>query len=249
MRQRPPARRSAAALLPLLLFLLTIPDWPGRTAAQVSAQTGTQTGAFTVDVAIVLAVDCSWSVDETEYALQMGGLADAFASRDIHDAIAAGANGRIAVTLVQWAASDAQTLVVAWTVVETPEDALLLSARIAATPRVVRDGATSITAAITAGAALHGGRPVRALRQVIDISSDGINNTGGLPEPARDLAAARGITINGLTILNEVPYLHHYFRNHIVAGPGAFVEVADDYADYHRAIHRKLLREIGLPVS
>jgi hypothetical protein len=241
MRQRLAGRQFAGRLLPLLLFLLLVPDWHGRTAAQV--------GAATVDVAIVLAVDCSWSVDETEYALQTRGLSDAFASRDVHQAIAAGANGRIAVTLMQWAARDAQKLVISWTIVEAPEDALLLSARIASTPRMVGDGATSITAAITTGAALHRARPVRALRQVIDISSDGINNTGGLPEPARDLAAARGITINGLTILNEVPYLHHYFRNHIIAGPGAFVEVADDYVDYHRAIKRKLLREIGLPVS
>ncbi|HSM39214.1 MAG TPA: DUF1194 domain-containing protein [Afifellaceae bacterium] len=243
--QRSPACRTAGRLLPLLLSLLfpllLIPDRSHRSSAQVAAGT--------VDVAIVLAVDCSWSVDETEYAQQIGGLADAFASSDVHQAIAAGANGRIAVALMQWAAPDAQKLVIGWTIVEAPEDALLLSARIAATPRIVGDGATSITAAITTGAALHGARPSRALRQVIDISSDGINNTGGLPEPARDLAAARGITINGLTILNEVPYLHHYFRNHIIAGPGAFVEVAEDYADYHRAIRRKLLREIGLPVS
>ena len=46
-----------------------------------------------------------------------------------------------------------------------------------------------------------------------------------------------------------MPYLHHYFRNHVIAGPGAFVETAGDYADYHRAIKRKLLREIGLPLS
>jgi len=245
MRRRPPGHRTAGRLSPTLvltlLLLLLIPDRYHQSAAQV--------GAATVDVAIVLAVDCSWSVDETEYAQQIGGLADAFASRDVIDAIAAGANGRIAVTLMQWAAPGAQRVVIAWTVIEAPEDALLLSARIAATPRMVGDGATSITAAITSGAGLHNARPVSALRQVIDISSDGINNTGGLPEPARDLAAARGITINGLTILNEVPYLHHYFRNHIIAGPGAFVEVADDYADYHHAIRRKLLREIGLPVS
>lgn len=245
MRQRQPGHRIAGRLLPLLFVLLLVPDWHHRPAAQVSADMV----ADTVDVAIVLAVDCSWSVDETEYAQQIGGLADAFASRDIHQAIAAGANGRIAVLLMQWAATDAQRVVIAWSVIAAPEDALLFSARVAATPRLVRDGATSITAAITTGTALHRARPVRALREVIDISSDGINNTGGLPEPARDIAAAQGITVNGLTILNEVPYLHHYFRNHIIAGPGAFVEIADDYVDYHRAIKRKLLREIGVPVS
>ena len=55
--------------------------------------------------------------------------------------------------------------------------------------------------------------------------------------------------MNGLAILNDVEFLHFYFRNHIIGGNHPFVETADDYSDYHRAIKRKLLREIGLPIS
>jgi hypothetical protein len=237
----PARRRHAGLLVSLLVCLALIPDWRTRPAAQSSA------GA--VDVAIVLAIDCSWSVDQSEYDQQIKGLAAAFRSQDVINAIAGGPNGRIAVTLVQWAAADSQHLAIAWTIVETPEDALLLSARIGVMPRSIADGATSITAAISTGIGLHQSSPFAASRRVIDISSDGINNIGGLPEPARDNAAGQGITVNGLTILNEVPYLHHYFRNHIIGGSGAFVETASDYADYHRAIKRKLLREIGLPLS
>ena len=53
-----------------------------------------------------------------------------------------------------------------------------------------------------------------------------------------------GITVNGLTIQNEISWLHYYFRNHVIGGPGAFVVIANDYAAYADAIRRKLLREI-----
>ena len=40
-----------------------------------------------------------------------------------------------------------------------------------------------------------------------------------------------------------------YFQAEVIHGPGAFVEVATDYADYGRAMARKLLREMTLAVS
>jgi hypothetical protein len=225
----------------LLACLLLAPGWGTRPAAQ--------TASGIVDVAIVLAVDCSWSVDQDEYDQQMQGLSAAFRSSDVIKAFRSGPNGRIAVTLVQWAAPDAQHLSIPWAVLETPADALALADRIDAAPRTIAAGATSITAAISTGILLHRSNPFDADRQVIDVSSDGVNNTGGRPETARDYAVSLGITVNGLTILNEVKYLDHYFRNHIIGGAGSFVETAADYADYHRAIKRKLLREIGLPLS
>jgi hypothetical protein len=97
------------------------------------------------------------------------------------------------------------------------------------------------------GGALLRAAPVIAERLVIDISSDGRNNVGGNPRPVRDELAERGITINGLTILNEVPTLDRYFEDYIVGGPAHFVVVANDYDAYAQAIYRKLLREITGP--
>ena len=233
--------RRAVLMAAMLACLALALGWAAQPAAQSAG------GA--VDVAIVLAVDCSWSVDQTEYHQQLEGLSAAFRSRDVIKALRSGPNGRIAIALVQWAAPDDQHLAIPWTIIETTEDAVLLAERIDVVPRTIVAGATSITAVITTGIALHRSNPFDADRQVIDISSDGVNNTGGRPESARDFATAQGITINGLTILNEVPYLDHYFQNHIIGGIGSFVETASDYADYHRAIKRKLLREIGLPLS
>ena len=36
-----------------------------------------------------------------------------------------------------------------------------------------------------------------------------------------------------------------YYRDRVIRGPGAFVEVANDFNDYREAMKRKLLREIG----
>jgi hypothetical protein len=87
--------------------------------------------------------------------------------------------------------------------------------------------------------------PFEGRRQVIDVSGDGRANQGAVPEPERDRAGALGVTVNGLAILNEEPELDSYYLRSIVIGPGSFVLVATDYADFARAMRLKLLREIG----
>ena len=61
----------------------------------------------------------------------------------------------------------------------------------------------------------------------------------------RDAAVGRGISINGLAILNEIPLLEQYYREHLIGGAGAFVMTAADYVDFTRAMVAKLVREIG----
>ena len=56
-----------------------------------------------VDLELVLAVDASGSVNETEYRLQTGGIAAGFRDPAVIDAIRRGSHGRIAVALVVWA--------------------------------------------------------------------------------------------------------------------------------------------------
>ena len=73
----------------------------------------------------------------------------------------------------------------------------------------------------------------------------------GRPDrPLRDAAVARGITINGLVILNEEPELDRYYQANIIGGAGAFVMTTMDFHSYARAILAKLIREIaGPPVA
>ena len=235
-----PLRRRLVRLFCLLsIFLPTV-----LFAPKPGAQSRTD-----VDVAIVLAVDCSYSVNAEEFRQQMIGLAEAFRNPDVQAAIQSGATRTIAISLVQWAGPGNQSVVVPWRIVSSTASALRLANEIAAARRLTAEGATSVTSAIDAGVVLHLRAPVRALRRIIDISADGYNNAGGKVRPARNRAAAAGITINALAILNEYAFLQHWYRNHVIAGPGAFVEVADDYTAYAEAIRRKLLREIQAPVS
>lgn len=197
-----------------------------------------------VDIALVLAFDCSYSVDAREYDLQRRGIAKAFLDAEIVTALQAGPNGRIAVTVVQWSADDIQTVAVPWRIVDGPVAAAELADRIGRMPRLAPPGSTSISAAILYSAGLLARTPFAADKRVIDVATDGINNLGPWLKDARDAALARGITINGLAIEDEVDYLRHYLRNRMIGGPGAFVEIADDYDDFERAIRIKLLREI-----
>ena len=61
----------------------------------------------------------------------------------------------------------------------------------------------------------------------------------------RDFAVLSGVTVNGLAIVNDEPYLEDYYRHHVIGGPGAFVMAAADYQDFVEAIRRKLLRELS----
>ncbi|WP_040401263.1 DUF1194 domain-containing protein [Amorphus coralli] len=197
-----------------------------------------------VDIALVLAFDCSYSVDAREFELQRRGLAQAFLDEAVVAAAQAGRHGRIAVTVVQWSADDIQTVAVPWRLVDGPATAAELANRIAGMPRLAAPGSTSISAVMAYSATLLEAAPFAADKRVIDVATDGINNLGPWLRDARNLVVARGITINGLAIQDEVDYLHHYLRNRMIGGPGAFVEIADDYDDFPRAIRTKLLREI-----
>lgn len=199
-----------------------------------------------VDLLLVLAFDCSYSVDASEFALQRDGMASAFRHPEVLEAIANGPNGRIAVAVVQWSSWESQVLAVPWTLVGDEASAAALSGRIAGMTRQTSDGATSISGALYYSAQLFAASPFLGFRKTVDVSGDGRNNNGPPLPTARDLTVAQGITVNGLAILNEVPTLHFYYQQQLAGGGGSFVEVANDYADYPEAIRRKLIREISL---
>ena len=197
-----------------------------------------------VDLAIVLAIDCSYSVDRGEYDLQVTGLSRAFRHPEIVAAIQNGPRGRIAVSVVQWSDLSHQAVVIPWRIISDAASAGQLADMIAVTPRSLAEGGTSITAVMGFAANMLRSVPFQADRLVIDIAADGRNNNGGDPRPMRDAVVAEGITINGLSILNEVPTLNRYFELYVTGGPANFVEIANDYRAYSLAIYRKLLREI-----
>ena len=116
---------------------------------------------------------------------------------------------------------------------------------------------TSISAGIDFGMTQLDRAPYKGHRRVIDVSGDGDNNSGREPTAARDVAIAKGITINGLVILTE-PSSHsysshtnptgglaNYYRNNVIGGAGAFVAVAENFNSFGNAITKKLIAEIA----
>ena len=95
----------------------------------------------------------------------------------------------------------------------------------AARPRDRRssNGLTAIGPALLAAAAAFERLPEPAERRIIDISGDGMANFGLPPAVARDRIVAAGISINGLAILTEEPWLEGYYRSNVIGGSGAFV--------------------------
>lgn len=205
-----------------------------------------QAGTQPVDLALVLAIDCSFSVDTREYRMQMQGLGDAIASAEIWAAIEKGPLQRIALAVFLWSDLESQQVILPWSVIATPQEAESLGRRLAAAPRAVKLGGTAISAALLFGGALMELAPP-ATRRVIDLSTDGRNNMGKPAFRARDEVVARGITINGLAIANEWPTLDVYLERQVAGGPSNFVVKADSYDDFGAAMQRKLIREITGP--
>jgi Protein of unknown function (DUF1194) len=200
----------------------------------------------TVDVALALAVDVSYSVDSFEHRLQMEGFAQALQSEEVLDAIKGGPRRRIAVMVYQWSDADNQHVVVPWTIIATQADAATIGKDLGEGRRDIKEGGTAISAALMFGAEQFASAP-RADRRVIDLATDGRNNIGRPTYVARDLVLAKGITINGLAISNEWKQLASYLEKQVIGGNLSFVEEAKTYDDFGAAMIRKLVREITGP--
>lgn len=203
-----------------------------------------------IDLALVLAVDTSTSVDNGEFRLQMLGLANGFRHESVRYAMRTGAPLGMAVTLMQWSGRNERVQVVPWTLLQTDEDVEALADRIADAPRMIRGGRTALGEAVTSGIDLFDSLPWQPRRRVIDVSGDGGSNDGILPRTAREQARAARVTVNGVAILNEEPRLDVYYTSDLIVGPGSFLITATDYVDFARAIRLKLVREIiGNPMA
>jgi hypothetical protein len=196
--------------------------------------------AAAVSLQLVLAIDTSSSVSTNEFNLQRNGYVQAFQSATVQNAIAATPGGSIAATFVQWSSSGQQQQSIGWTLINNAASANAFAASIAGLSRAF-NGTTGIGAAINFSAGLFD-TDFTSSRKVIDISGDGVSNSGADVTTARDAAVAQGITINGLPIGNQA--LIAYYENNVIGGTGAFVEPAGSFDAFADAIGRKLEREI-----
>ena len=197
-----------------------------------------------VDLALVLAVDVSASINRDRYDLQREGFAAAFSNPAVIEALSSGETKAIVATLVEWSGPGNQKQMIGWTLIDSAESATAFGSAIGEVQRAFADF-TSISGAIDFSAALLRSVPYEATRKVVDISGDGSNNSGRPVSDSRDAALAEGIIINGLAILASEPRLDVYYKENVIGGDGSFVVVAQDFAAFATAILNKLVREIA----
>lgn len=211
-----------------------------------------------VDLALVLAVDASGSIDDEEFRLQKEGIGLAITSKEVLAAIGAGVARRIAIAYVEWGTPGAPDSAVDWTIVQDQKSAEDFAAAVLAAPRS-RQSYNAIGDAIDRGTLLIKSCPCRPTRAVIDISGDNRDMNSLSPAPlARDGAVAAGVTVNALAILQNdakgpsgKPLLVEIYEREVIGGPGAFAMAARQRSDFARALRQKMVREIaqGTPGS
>lgn len=197
------------------------------------------------DLALLLAVDVSGSVDATEYDIQMNGLAAGLRDGIVVEALI---KAEAAVAVMQWTGADRQVMSVPWMWVRNGAEAAALAAAVDAAPRGWRRYSTAIGDALTRAAhEFETGPDCR--RMVLDVSGDGPSNEGSAPEGARKRLGDMGATVNGLVIETNEEDLTAYYWENVITGPGAFVVTALGFEEYPRRIRQKLVREVALQLS
>ena len=218
----------------IIASVVLLATWPARAESLV-------------DLELVLAIDGSSSIDEAEFALQMEGYATAFRDPRVATALVSGPRRQIAVAVIIWADATVPKFETGWQVLASQADLDAFAGFMAGLERRV-EGGTGIGAGIAAGIRMLDRNGIDAPRQVVDVSGDGretpARETVVLIPAARAMALVRGVAINGLAITNEDAGLAAWYRDRVIAGPGAFVISVADFADFSEAITRKLVREI-----
>ena len=195
------------------------------------------------ELALALALDVSSSVDAIEYRLQRDGLAAALASRPVQDLLFAGPD-HVAVAVYEWSGRRQQAMVLDWTPLLDRQVLIDVVDTITATQRSWDDFPTAMGHALAYGAQMMARAPA-CLRQVIDISGDGVTNDGFDPLTAYRHFDFADTVINGLVITTSDHRVPIYYQKEVIRGPGSFIELASGYEDFERAMRRKLTREIG----
>lgn len=197
------------------------------------------------DLALVLAVDTSGSVDSKEYRIQMGGLAIALRDGIVAEALL---DQQAMVTLIQWTGSSRQRQTIPWTQMNKYEDIERFAKSIENDERVWRSFSTAIGEALIASETALKEVP-HCRRMIIDVSGDGVSNEGIDPDSRHQALTEVGVIVNALAIETDDFDLTAWFYENLIHGEGAFVVTADGFEDYPEQIKRKLQRETTRQLS
>ncbi|GGH22434.1 Protein of unknown function [Cribrihabitans marinus] len=219
-------------------------------AATLAAGVGGGAAADNCRLALALAMDVSSSVDAAEDALQRGGLASALLAPEVQTAFFA-APQPVALAVYEWSGRFNQALLVDWTLITDRATLLGVAERVGRSTRSTNESPTALGHALAYGSQLFRRGP-DCLFRTIDMAGDGENNEGYRPASAYKAFPFEGVVVNGLVInggdFEAETGLIQFYQDEVLFGPGAFLEIAQGFEDYERAMRRKLERELAGPV-
>lgn len=217
------------------------------TAAGLAGVLATPGEAVTCRLALALAIDVSSSVDANEDALQRGGLASALRAPEVERAFFSSPLP-VALAAYEWSGRFNQQVLMDWRLIETPADLEVAANVVGLSKRGQTEFPTAMGHAVAFAARLFQRAP-DCLFRTLDIAGDGVNNDGYGPRTAYTHFAFQNVIVNGLAIngsdfegeINLIPF----YQTEVLHGPGAFLEIAQGFEDYERAMRRKLERELS----
>nr|WP_245604595.1 DUF1194 domain-containing protein [Sulfitobacter donghicola] len=200
-------------------------------------------------LALVLAIDVSSSVDAAEDQLQRSGIVAALTAPEVQEAFFA-SDLPVALAVYEWSGRYNQEVILDWLMIEGRAELLGAAETIANSSRSHNDFPTAMGYALGFGAQMLERGP-NCLYKTLDMAGDGQNNEGFPPATAYREFPFEGVTVNGL-VVNAADFegevgLIAFYRGEVLHGPGAFMIIADGFADFEAAMRRKLERELSPP--
>lgn len=178
--------------------------------------------------------------------MQRAGLAAALIDPDVQNAFFVSAEP-VALHAFEWSGRYNQATLLPWMRVESPEDLLVAATAIGQSSRSQTEFPTAMGSALGHAAIQLLAAPP-CLSRTVDLAGDGVNNEGFGPRKAYAAFPFDGVTVNGLVVAaNDAAdraKVISFYRDEVIRGPAAFVEVANGFDDYAAAMRRKLIREL-----
>lgn len=193
-------------------------------------------------LALALGFDVSRSVDAADYRVQIDGITAALFDAEIRSLILDSPDP-VAMALFEWAGPGEQVLIVDWMLLTDPAQLDEMARRVLGHSRAF-NGLTAVGSALDYAGALMSRAPA-CLWQTLDMAGDGQSNAGPEPRPILSGSTFAEITVNGLAIAAHEGMITDWFRQNLLHGPGAFVELAPRHEDFTEAFRRKLIRELS----
>lgn len=256
-----PQKRSIRCLIALLaLCAMTLPGLAGEPPApRYSGAHYDTSDPLRVDVALVLAVDVSSSIERGERLFQRQAYAQALSDPRVANMALGGGAGRVAIAYMEWSGQRFQRIHVPMRVLSSAADLSAFAEAILAIPDRDLDPMyaqpTAVGDALVAAESILASLPVPARDYVIDISGDGVVNDGTAVRGVRNRLVAMGLTVNGLPIevRRTVPAFEDFLQDDVtqfyadcvIGGPGSFHVVARGFADVRETLIMKLMLEMA----